>query len=84
MLFRSLLITHDFGVVARLADRVAVMYAGAIVETGDARTIFQRPRHPYTQGLLRAFPTVRADSVELESIPGSPPRHRQHGAAAPD
>ena len=50
-----LLITHDFGVVARLADRVAVMYAGTVVEMGDVRTIFRRPRHPYTFGLLQSL-----------------------------
>ncbi|MGB7305930.1 MAG: ABC transporter ATP-binding protein, partial [Burkholderiaceae bacterium] len=69
------LITHDLGVVARLADRVAVMYAGEIVETGSANEIFADPRHPYTQGLLRCIPvpgrTKRGD--HLGSIPGVVP-----------
>ncbi|MFK7965490.1 MAG: ABC transporter ATP-binding protein [Burkholderiaceae bacterium] len=69
------LITHDLGVVARLADRVAVMYAGEIVESGSASEIFADPRHPYTQGLLRCIPvpgrTKRGD--HLGSIPGVVP-----------
>lgn len=67
-----LLITHDFGVVARLADRVAVMYAGAVVETGDVRTIFRRPRHPYTFGLLQSLPSI-ARRGPLVSMRGQPP-----------
>lgn len=70
-----ILITHDLGVVARLADRVAVMYAGEIVETGTAEEIFADPRHPYTQGLLRCIPvpgqTKRGE--HLGSIPGIVP-----------
>lgn len=67
-----LLITHDFGVVARLADRVAVMYAGSLVETGDVQTIFRRPRHPYTYGLLQSLP--RIDRAEkLTPMRGQPP-----------
>ncbi len=70
-----ILITHDLGVVARLADRVAVMYAGQIVETGTAREIFSQPRHPYTQGLLDCIPvpgrTRRGE--HLGSIPGIVP-----------
>ena len=67
-----LLITHDFGVVARLADRVAVMYAGAVVETGDVRTIFQRPRHPYTLGLLQSLPSI-THRGRLVPMRGQPP-----------
>ena len=67
-----LLITHDFGVVARLADRVAVMYAGAVVETGDVRTIFRRPRHPYTFGLLQSLPSI-ARRGQLVPMRGQPP-----------
>jgi len=70
-----ILITHDLGVVARLADRVAVMYAGEIVETGSASEIFSQPRHPYTQGLLECIPvpgkTQRGE--HLGSIPGIVP-----------
>ena len=65
-------ITHDLGVVANMADRVAVMYAGKIVEYGLAEEIFYDPRHPYTWALLSSIPDV--DSKEkLESIPGTPP-----------
>lgn len=69
-----ILITHDLGVVANLADRVAVMYAGKIVETGTAEDIFYRPKHPYTQALLKSLPTVETSREEkLMSIAGTPP-----------
>jgi oligopeptide transport system ATP-binding protein len=65
-------ITHDLGVVANMADRVAVMYAGKIVEVGTAYEIFFEPKHPYTWALLSSIPDI--DSKEkLESIPGTPP-----------
>ena len=67
------LITHDMGVVARMADRVAVMYAGRIVEMARVREIFARPRHPYTSGLLHSVPRVDGPIERLESIPGQPP-----------
>lgn len=66
-------ISHDLSLAAELADRVAVMYAGAIVELGSVDDIFYRPRHPYTLGLIKAVPTVTAGFRELYSIPGSPP-----------
>ena len=69
-----LLITHDLGVVAKMADRIAVMYAGKIVEYGDARQVFYRPSHPYTWGLLGAMPNLIQDvKSELYAIPGTPP-----------
>lgn len=69
-----ILITHDLGVVASMADRVAVMYAGKVVETGTAKDIFYNPSHPYTKALLRSLPTTDMDrSVRLVSIPGTPP-----------
>jgi oligopeptide/dipeptide ABC transporter ATP-binding protein len=68
-----LLITHDLGVVAEVCDRVAVMYAGRIVEEGPVRRIFEDPRHPYTQGLLRAVPKVDAPAERLSVIPGQVP-----------
>jgi len=69
-----LLITHDLGVVAGLADRVVVMYAGRIVEEGALDAIFYEPRHPYTLGLLGSLPRLDRDrSVPLATIPGSPP-----------
>lgn len=67
-------ITHDLGVVANIADRVAVMYAGQIVETGTVDEIFYDPRHPYTWGLLASMPSLENDEeVELHAIPGTPP-----------
>ena len=69
-----ILITHDLGVVATLADRVSVMYAGKVVENGSAEDIFYRPAHPYTEALLRSLPTVDTDrGAQLISIPGTPP-----------
>ena len=69
-----ILITHDLGVVANLADRVAVMYAGKIVEKGSARDIFYNTQHPYTKALLKSLPTVDTKKEEkLVSIPGTPP-----------
>lgn len=69
-----ILITHDLGVVARVADRVVVMYAGEILESGSVDEIFFEPSHPYTQGLLSAMPTNRPDEIQkLMPIPGSPP-----------
>lgn len=67
-------ITHDLGVVARLADRVLVMYAGHVVEAGPVETIFNMPRHPYTVGLLASIPLLTAPVTDnLKSIEGSPP-----------
>lgn len=66
-------ITHDLGVVAQMADRVAVMYAGKIVETGKVNEIFYDPQHPYTWGLLGAMPSLERHDAELVTIPGSPP-----------
>lgn len=68
-----LLITHNIGVVAQIADRVAVMYAGRIAEIGDVDRIFEHPHHPYTQGLLRSVPDIEVDMKELYQMEGSPP-----------
>ena len=67
-------ITHDLGVIAQICDRVAVMYAGNIVEQADVRTVFRSPKHPYTQKLLRAIPAADSAGENLEEIPGSVPR----------
>ncbi|VDK14532.1 Oligopeptide transport ATP-binding protein OppD [Oenococcus sicerae] len=66
-------ITHDLGVVAGMADKVAVMYAGQIVEYGSTEEIFYNPQHPYTWGLLNSMPTTDLATTELASIPGTPP-----------
>lgn len=66
-------ITHDLGVVAGMADRVAVMYAGKIVEYGTVDEIFFNPQHPYTWGLLNSMPTLDTESGSLSAIPGTPP-----------
>jgi peptide/nickel transport system ATP-binding protein len=68
-----LIITHDLGVVADLCDRVAVMYAGDVVEVADAESLYEKPLHPYAQGLLRAVPRLTSNPAMLESIPGSVP-----------
>lgn len=68
-----LFVTHDFAVVARMCDRVAVMYAGRIVETAPTDVLFDRPRHPYTESLLRSVPNVDRRDERLYAIPGQPP-----------
>jgi len=71
--FAMLFISHDLALAAELADRVATVYAGEIIEIGDVRTIFNRPYHPYTIGLIKAVPTLTGDNSKLVSVPGSPP-----------
>ena len=66
-------ITHDLGVVANVADKVAVMYAGKIIEIGTVDDIFYNPKHPYTWGLLGSMPTLDSTDEELYAIPGTPP-----------
>jgi oligopeptide/dipeptide ABC transporter ATP-binding protein len=68
-----ILITHDLGVVAEMCDRVAVMYAGEIVEQTDVTTLFRRPLHPYTRGLIGSIPVVGSVQEELAVIPGNVP-----------
>ena len=68
-----ILITHDLGVVARMADRIAVMYAGQIVEQGTAEEIFYHPKHPYTEALLSSIPRLDDRRERLQAIPGTPP-----------
>lgn len=74
MAMSVLLITHDLGVVAETSDRVVVMYAGEVVETARVEGLFDRPRHPYTHGLLAALPQLGARADRLASIPGVPPQ----------
>ncbi|MDD5368215.1 MAG: ABC transporter ATP-binding protein [Anaerolineaceae bacterium] len=68
-----ILITHDLGVIAEMADRVAVMYAGRIVEQADVETLFEKPLHPYTQGLIGSIPVLGKVTERLDVIPGSVP-----------
>ena len=65
-------VTHDLGIVAKMCDRVAVMYAGKIVEQGSVREIYNHPSHPYTEGLLKSMPRI-GDKAALYTIPGHPP-----------
>jgi peptide/nickel transport system ATP-binding protein len=76
-----ILITHDLSVIAETCDRVLIMYAGRVAEEGPVREVFARPRHPYTQKLLAAFPNIQADRRTLDVIAGSPPdlRHPPPG-----
>jgi peptide/nickel transport system ATP-binding protein len=68
-----ILISHDLSIIAETCEKVAIMYAGKIVEYGDAVSVFKNPLHPYTQGLIKAFPSIKGPKVRLTSIPGSPP-----------
>ncbi|CAM3497008.1 ABC transporter ATP-binding protein [Stackebrandtia soli] len=71
--FAMIFVSHDLPLASELADRVATMYAGRVIESGGVGDVFSTPRHPYTSGLIRAVPPVRAGSAEPESIPGAPP-----------
>ncbi|MGD8522381.1 MAG: ABC transporter ATP-binding protein [Desulfobacterales bacterium] len=68
-----ILITHNLGNVAQLADRITVMYGGNIVEVAEANLIFENPLHPYTQGLLASIPNIKLEQPKLQTMPGSPP-----------
>jgi oligopeptide/dipeptide ABC transporter ATP-binding protein len=78
-----ILVTHDFGIVAANADRVAVMYAGRIVEMGSTLQVFDRPGHPYTRALLRCLPDVDLKRQRLVEIGGQPPDLAQLPAGCP-
>ncbi len=68
-----LLISHNLGIVAQMADRITVMYGGRIAEMGKAEAVFDNPKHPYTQGLLASIPNIKLDQPELQTMPGAPP-----------
>ena len=78
-----LLITHDLAVVSEVADKLAVMYAGRVVEAGDADTVLDRPSHPYTEALLRSVPQLEHHGADLFTIPGSPPNPARVPAGCP-
>ena len=71
--FAIVFVTHDMSLVSHFSDRLMVMYAGQAVEVGTTRTVFDTPTHPYSRGLLDAFPSIRGPRVPLTGIPGSPP-----------
>jgi peptide/nickel transport system ATP-binding protein len=71
--FAVIFVTHDMSLVSHFSDQLLVMYAGQIVEIGDTRTVFDNPSHPYSRGLLDAFPSIRGPKTQLTGIPGSPP-----------
>jgi len=68
-----LVISHDLSILAETCEKIAIMYAGRIVEYGDAESVFKEPLHPYTQGLIKAFPSIKGERIRLTSIPGQPP-----------
>src|SRR3989475_6873878 len=68
-----LVISHDLSILAETCEKIAIMYAGRIVEYGDVESIFKEPLHPYTQGLIKAFPSIKGERIRLTSIPGQPP-----------
>jgi oligopeptide/dipeptide ABC transporter ATP-binding protein len=68
-----LLISHNLGIVAQMADRITVMYGGRIAESGRAEDVFADPMHPYTQGLLASIPNIKLEQPELHTMPGAPP-----------
>jgi peptide/nickel transport system ATP-binding protein len=71
--FAVIFVTHDMSVVSHYSDRLAVMYAGEVVELGPTREVFDRPEHPYSQGLMEAFPSLLGESTQLTGIAGNPP-----------
>ena len=71
--FSILFITHDLSLLVERADRIAIMYAGQLVEVAPARVLFDDPLHPYTKGLMESFPALTGEKERLTGIPGSPP-----------
>jgi peptide/nickel transport system ATP-binding protein len=71
--FAVIFVTHDMSLVSHFSDQLLVMYAGQVIESGPTRTVFDSPAHPYSQGLLDAFPSIRGPRRELTGIPGAPP-----------
>jgi peptide/nickel transport system ATP-binding protein len=71
--FAVIFVTHDMSLVSHFSDRLIVMYAGQVAEFGDTRSVFDSPAHPYSKGLLEAFPSIRGPRVHMTGIPGNPP-----------
>jgi peptide/nickel transport system ATP-binding protein len=71
--FSILFITHDLSLLVENSDRIAIMYAGEIIERAPSRELYEHPLHPYTAGLMNSFPSIRGPKVKLTGIPGSPP-----------
>jgi peptide/nickel transport system ATP-binding protein len=71
--FAVIFVTHDMSLVSHFSDRLMVMYAGRVAEFGTTRQVFDKPLHPYSRGLLDAFPSIRGPNPRLVGIPGSPP-----------
>ena len=70
--FAILFISHDLGLMGEICDRIGIMYAGNLVELGEARQVLEQPRHPYTKGLVGSFPTIHGPKTRLHGIPGNP------------
>tara|TARA_R110001583_G_scaffold1583_4_gene12358 strand:+ start:11604 stop:12569 length:966 start_codon:yes stop_codon:yes gene_type:complete len=70
--FSILFISHDLSLMGEIADRIGIMYAGNLIELGDAKTVFSKPKHPYTKGLISSFPTIHGPKERLYGIPGDP------------
>ncbi|MFD6177807.1 MULTISPECIES: ABC transporter ATP-binding protein [unclassified Isoptericola] len=81
--FSVVLITHDVSLLVEVADRIAIMYAGEIVEEATASEVYRKPRHPYSSGLLSSFPPLHGPRRELSGIPGAPPDLQRLGAGCP-
>ena len=81
--FAILFISHDLSLMGEIADRIGVMYAGRLVEIGASTDVLDNAQHPYTQGLVRSFPTIHGPKVRLEGIPGNPPNLLEMGAGCP-
>jgi peptide/nickel transport system ATP-binding protein len=81
--FAVVFVTHDMSLVSHFSDRLLVMYAGQVAELGPTRGVFDTPLHPYTAGLMEAFPSIRGPRVELRGIPGSPPNLSRRPVGCP-
>jgi peptide/nickel transport system ATP-binding protein len=81
--FAVLFISHDLSLLVEIADSIAVMYAGRLVERAGASAVFRAPRHPYSLGLLSSFPALHGPRVAMEGIPGSPPDLRNMPSGCP-